>query len=536
MRAKGCLGEREEDWIAGLEARGGARSRFAPPNPAADGRFEVSYGLSPAARAGAGPLPADATDAETPLSIMRRSLRTALVQTYHPYTQFTHVHPLGILMIAAVAREKHPDVHMLDMKVEDWTPERCVEELERLKPDVVGLSAMTYEAGCMHDLAKLIKARLPGVTVVCGGPHPSVAAQDVLADAAVDYVVRGEGEFTFRDLLDGIEEGRTEWDGCAGISWRRNGEIVHEPDRPPPADLDALPFPAWDLIDHAKYHRVPRGGVIYAHKEFATMFSSRACPWRCTYCHNSYGKTFRDRTAEHVLKEIELLVTQYGVKEIVFMDDIFNFKPARAKAIAKGIIERGYKLALTFPNGFRGDILDEELVDLLKQAGMYRCMVAVESAVPRLQKVMKKHLKIDKVERIVDYIAKRGVMVHGAFMLGFPTETEQEMQATIDWAAKSSFHTAAFFRVIPFKGTELFHQVEQAGYPLPTDWSAYEPYQSEINLSEVPEDKILRLRKQAYRRFYVSPRRLWRIFKLIPNKSNMLPFLTLLFARRAYAR
>jgi hypothetical protein len=85
-------------------------------------------------------------------------------------------------------------------------------------------------------------------------------------------------------------------------------------------------------------------------------------------------------------------------------------------------------------------------------------------------------------------------------------------------------------------GTELFDQVEQAGYPLPTDWSAYEPYQSEINLSEVPEDKILRLRKQAYRRFYVSPRRLWRIFKLIPNKSNMLPFLTLLFARRAYAR
>jgi radical SAM superfamily enzyme YgiQ (UPF0313 family) len=465
-------------------------------------------------------------------------LRTVLVQTYHPYTQFTHVHPLGIMMIAAQARAAgHSDVHILDMKVEGWLPPRCVDELERLKPDVVGLSAMTYEAGCMHEVAKEIKRRMPRVVVVCGGPHPSVAAADVLADVSVDFVVRGEGEFIFSDVLEGIAAGRKEWSECPGISWRDpNGAVVHNPDRPPPQNLDAMPFPSWDLIDHAKYHKVPRGGVIYAHEEFATMFSSRACPWRCTYCHNSYGKTFRERSAEHVLAEIELLVTKYGVKELVFMDDIFNFKAERAKAIARGIIERGYKLALTFPNGFRGDILDEELVVLLKQAGMYRCMVAVESASPRIQKVMKKHLKIEKVRHIVDFIAKQGVMVHGAFMLGFPSETAEEMQATIDWAASSSFHTAAFFRVIPFKGTELYTQVEHAGFSLPTDWSAYEPYQTEINLSTVPEAQITKLRKQAYRRFYFNPKRLWRIFELIPNKTNMLPFLTLLFARRAYAR
>jgi radical SAM superfamily enzyme YgiQ (UPF0313 family) len=140
------------------------------------------------------------------------------------------------------------------------------------------------------------------------------------------------------------------------------------------------------------------------------------------------------------------------------------------------------------------------------------------------------------VRHIVDFIAKQGIMVHGAFMLGFPTETEAEMQQTIDWAASSSFHTAAFFRVIPFKGTELFRQVEHAGYALPTDWSAYEPYETDINLSTVPEKSIFRLRKQAYRRFYWSPARMFRIFRLIPNKTNMLPFLTLLFARRAYAR
>ena len=218
------------------------------------------------------------------------------------------------------------------------------------------------------------------------------------------------------------------------------------------------------------------------------------------------------------------------------MDDIFNLRPERAKGIARGIIERGYDLKLTFPNGFRGDILDEELVLLLKEAGMYRCMVAVESASPRIQKVMKKGLKIEKVRKIVDFIADQGILVHGAFMLGFPSETEEEMRSTIDWAASSSFHTAAFFRVIPFKGTELFEEVEHAGYDLPNDWSAYEPYQTDINLSEVEEDEIFKLRKSAYRRFYMKPKRLWRIFKLIPNKLTMVPYLSLVFAQRAYAR
>jgi len=465
-------------------------------------------------------------------------LRTALVQTYHPYTQFTHVHPLGLMMIASAVRERgHTDCHLLDMKVEDWLPERCVEELERLRPDVVGLSAMTYEAGCMHEVAKLVKQRLPEAKVVCGGPHPSVADDDVMRDENVDFVVRGEGEFIFADLCDRIEAGATDFSDCQGLNWRReDGEVVRNEDRPPPTDLDELPFPAWDLVPHEKYHTVPRGGVIYAHKEFATMFSSRACPWRCTYCHNSYGKTFRERSAEHVLAEIDLLVRDYGIREIVFMADIFNFPPDRAKRIAQSLIDRDYGLKLTFPNGFRGDILDEELVVLLKRAGMYRCMIAVESAVPRIQKVMKKNLKIEKVRKIVEFTARQGVMVHGAFMLGFPTETEDEMEATIRWAADSHFHTAAFFRVIPFKGTELFQQVEHAGFELPTDWSAYEPYQTDINLSEVGEGTIFKLRKKAYRRFYWNPARLWRLFKLIPNKSNMLPFLTLLFARRAYAR
>jgi len=416
-------------------------------------------------------------------------------------------------------------------------PEAAVDELARLAPDVVGLSAMTFEATCLHNVARLLRARLPKVVILAGGPHASVAAADVLADPAVDLVLRGEAEESFTAVLDGLGQGRVDWRDERGVSWRdADGTVVHEPDRAPPADLDALPMPAWDLVDHAKYRDKARSGVIRTKGDFATMFSSRACPWRCTYCHNSYGKTFRERSADSVLAEIDHLVQQYGVKELVFLDDIFNFKPARAKAIARGLIERGYDLRLSFPNGFRGDHLDEELVDLLQAAGMYRCMIAVESAVPRIQRLSKKNLKIDKVLHIAEYVARRGVLVHGAFMIGFPTETEAEMRATIDWAVRSPFHTAAFFRVIPFKGTALYEQALERGAWLPDDWTAYEPYRSDINLSEVPETRVTKLRKEAYRRFYMRPRRLVSILRLLPNKRTNLPVLATLFARRAWAR
>ncbi len=464
--------------------------------------------------------------------------RIVLLQTYHPYTQHTHVHPLGIMAVAAAVRAAgFEDVQILDMKAQGWTAEQAVERLVELAPEVVGISAMTYEAGCLAEVARGLKQRLPEVTIVAGGPHPSVASEDVMRDEAIDFCIRGEGEYSFIELMEGLRDGRQDFAGCAGLTWRdASGKVQLEADRPAPDDLDALPFPAWDLVDHELYHDMPRGGVIYAHKQFATMFSSRACPWRCTYCHNSYGKKFRARSAEHVLAEIDYLVEHHGVRELVFMDDIFNLVPERAVRIAEGLIERDYGLKLTFPNGFRGDILTEELVLLLKRAGMYRCMVAVESSSPRIQAVMKKGLEIDKVARIVEFIADQGVMVHGAFMLGFPSETEQEMRATVEWAARSAFHTAAFFRVIPFKGTSLFEEVERAGYDLPTDWSAYEPYQTEINLSEVPEATITSIRKGAYRSFYLRPGRLWRIFKLIPNKLTMVPYLSLLFAQRAYSR
>ena len=340
------------------------------------------------------------------------------------------------------------------------------------------LCAKLHRLGYLDD-ARFAASRastLPGARVVCGGPHPSVAAEDVLEDAAVDYVVRGEGELTFVELLDGLEDGRTDWSGCQGLSWRgADGAARHEPDRRRRRTWTRCRSPRGTSSTTPSTTPSRAGGVIYAAKEFATLFSSRACPWRCTYCHNSYGKAFRERSADHVLAEIDYLVEEHGVRELVFMDDIFNFRPERAKEIARGLIERDYGLKLTFPNGFRGDILDEELVVLLKRAGMYRCMVAVESAVPRIQKRDEEEPEDRQgAQRIVDFIADAGRDGPRRVHARLP-QRDRGRDAGDDRLGRgvSSFHTAAFFRVIPFKGTAaLPSRSTHAGFDLPSDWSA----------------------------------------------------------------
>ncbi len=176
----------------------------------------------------------------------------------------------------------------------------------------------------------------------------------------------------------------------------------------------------------------------------APIFTSRGCPFGCIYCHNVFGKKFRARSAENVLDELSMLKREYNIGEIEIIDDCFNIDLSRAKEIARGIIDRKLDIAISFPNGIRADHMDKELVDLLKEAGTYRVYYAVETASPRLQKLIRKNVDLDRPKEIVDYTAAQGIMTCGFFMMGFPTETEEEIRMTIDYACRSKFHQVLF--------------------------------------------------------------------------------------------
>ncbi len=459
--------------------------------------------------------------------------KVLLIQSAYMYKHHTHLQPLGIMYVASALRKAGHEPHIVDMKVEGIGVGETIRRVAALKPDVLGITAMTYESDCMHALADEARKAMPDMPIVAGGAHAANMPEETLRKgASIDYVVIGEGEQTFAELVEVLGKGG-DAHSVKGLAYLRDGEFVRSRERPYIEDLDAWPFPAWDLIPVEKYFDIHRGGIIFYHKEFMTVFSSRSCPYQCIYCHRNLGKVYRPRSPERVVDEIETLVREYGIREIEFMDDMFNLNKERVKSICGHILDRKLNIKMTFPNGMRADILDVQTLKALKDAGMYRTMLAIESGSPRMQKYMKKNVKLEMAKEIIGQAVSLGIMTHGAFMLGFPTETEQEMRMTIDFARRSKFHTAAFYRVLPFPGSELYEIVRRERPDLEITPARFEYHSSDINLSRVPEEKVTSLRKEAYIRFYLNPLRLLRIFYRLPNKFYLVPHLIKMFINRA---
>jgi radical SAM superfamily enzyme YgiQ (UPF0313 family) len=447
-------------------------------------------------------------------------MRIALVRTYQPLLIDEIAHPLGIMALDAYLRERgYDDIHLADMRLKKETPEQLVTRVLALEPDVIGLSSLSLEKDAIHEVTRLIKERAPRVITVLGGPYATASTRTVMRDPTVDYVVVGEGEITFYELLESIRGGN-EPGSVAGILYRRDGQVVETPARPTIADLDQLPLPSWDRIDMEAYE-AHRSTQRFTDGRWAVFYTSRGCPFKCTYCHDVFGKKFRARSPEKVIEEMELLIERYGVRSFQFYDDIFNFNKARVLEICRCIREKGWKIDLQFPNGVRADMMDAEILQAMRSAGTYRLSYAIESASPRIQKNIRKHLKLEKMKQLIADTEEAGILVHGFFMLGFPGETREEVLSTVKFALQSRLHTAGFFLVTPFEGSPLSdaYLESAAGEFHGEEWQFYDNPHS---LSEVPADEIKRIQRSAYLRFYLNPFRMARMLRLLPRKRVVL--------------
>lgn len=367
--------------------------------------------------------------------------------------------PLGLLYLAsALRRAGFGEITLLDARAERLNRRRLRERLRAAAPDLVGITGLTPDAAEMHRCAALAKDCAPGCRVVLGGPYATSDPAGAVSHPAVDFAVRGEGERAVCALAGALANASSPA-GIAGLVSRGPGGPVFGPPPAPEPDVDSIAPPAWDLLPLGNYYGSWTRHTMNpfpASDRSLPLFSSRGCPYACVYCHDIFGKRARFRSAESVLDEMELLVNKYGAREIEFVDDIFNLDLDRAKRICDGILRRGLKVRLSFPNGLRADRMDEELVLKLEAAGLHLVFYAVETASPRLQRLIKKNLDLDRTAEIVRFTAARGVTVGGFFMLGFPGETAGEMLATAAYARRLPFTFAAFFFVTPRENTELY--------------------------------------------------------------------------------
>lgn len=430
--------------------------------------------------------------------------------------------PIGLMYLAGYLRKVRPgqdDIRVLDGRSELCPDEEVIETIREFDPDLVGITSFSMEKQAAHRYAALAKQHTPDCVTVIGGPYGTSDAAQALEDHHVDFAARGEGEMTIASIVDLLEKGQNPTE-LSGLGYRRNGAVVEGTFPELIADVDSIPYPAWDMIDLEKYFvfgKIRRlTNPIQTRPRGMSIFSTRGCPYQCTYCHNVFGKKLRKRSVDNVLGEIRWLVEQFGIQEIEFIDDVFNLDCTRAKQICDGIIEADWDLALSFPNGLRADQMDEELVDKMKRAGAYRINYAIESGTPRIQKMIKKNLNLKRAREIVDYTAQKGISTGGFFMLGFRDETEEEAWNTINFALDSRLHTASFFILTPFPNTPMYDEALALGYDMNAIYSDYGAISA--NLSQMSNRKLEQLRRAAFRKFYFNPQRIWSVFRTTPNK------------------
>lgn len=435
--------------------------------------------------------------------------------------------PLGLLYMAAYLRKTlGAEVMIVDALLEKNPLSSIRRAAREFNPDIAGISALTAEFFLAREMARALKAGNRNLPVIIGGPHASCEPESVLEGGDFDAAVIGEGEETFSELAEIIMEEGPGWKKpgilrrVKGIGFKSEGGAEITLPRPPIEDLDSLPFPDWDLIDYEKFWKKP-GMATIGVRPYFTMFTSRGCPYQCVFCHKIFGKKFRARSPENVTEEMKRLIKR-GASHIEILDDISNLDKERFNGMLISTIEKNLKPVLSFPNALRADILDETSVDLLKRAGAGEVSVAVETASPRLQKLLKKNLSLDKVSRAIDNLVSGRIFTRGFFMLGLPTETEEEMKETIKFAHDSKLHLALFFTPNPYKNTEMRDMFLRAGkLPEKTEHIDYEYYGSPFNASEVPDGKYRRLYRRAYYGFYFNPFRMWRIARDRPAWSDI---------------
>jgi anaerobic magnesium-protoporphyrin IX monomethyl ester cyclase len=399
--------------------------------------------------------------------------------------------PLGVTSLAASLLDRF-EVRILDATAEGYEHEEPLERgffryglsdaaiLDRIRawpPDVVGISCLFSPMWpVVAGLLRAIKAAHPEIVTVVGGNHPSFLAREVLegpAGEALDYIVLGEGERRFRDLLEALDQGREprEVHGLAcrtseGLRVDRGwqGATVQE--------LDALPPPARDLAPLEAYARIDMPHAVFSrHRRNTALMTSRGCPACCSFCSSSsFWGRLRVRSVEHVLDEIGACIQRHGIRELHFEDDNLTGDVPRAKALFRGIIERGYRVRWSAPNGLALWTFDEELLGLMKRSGVREIVLAIESGSSEvLGGVMRKPLTLAQAREKVAMVKRHRIRHNAFFMIGLPGETMEQIQATIDLVRELDLEAASLFAFMPLPGTAAYRACVEGGY-LPPDF------------------------------------------------------------------
>jgi len=362
--------------------------------------------------------------------------------------------PLGLMYVASSLRNAGYKVRILDCTFMSDISE-AVRAIRETDARYIGIHSMITLTGKAVALAKAAKSC--GKTVIYGGPDPSTAPQKYLKRGFGDYVVIGEGERAAVELLRALDRREMPLDirGLAFLDG--NGSVITTSVRELERDLDSMPMPARDLIDNEQYKNIWREDHGYA---LTSVMTTRGCPYGCFFCSEKlvFGRRYTVRSAVNVVTELEEIIRDYGYDRVWFADDIFPLRKDRTIQICEGILNR--RLRFSWSCLARADLVDEESLAAMKEAGCEIIFYGVESGSQRMLDAMNRMMTIEQIITGVSAAKKVGLRVHAFMMVGFPGENYESLKQTIDFLKGLNPDEFSFTVAYPLPGTELFHMVE----------------------------------------------------------------------------
>lgn len=399
-----------------------------------------------------------------------------------PFKSFTGMFnfyfPLGLAYLAGTAKRAGFDCRILDMDAAETKagtvdfsheiemfqsyvkalndPRHRTWELMRTlvldeKPDFIGITAMTTKFGSVIQTARFCKEVLPHVPIVIGGPHASTMPDLTMKIPEVDFVLRGEADETLPLLLKTWRD-KGDLGTVGGLTWRKDRGIVHNPDSPLVADLDSLPPPDRGALMH------PRN---YSSEDMGVMLTSRGCPYRCSYCFHMWNRRVRFRAVKNVMDEIRQVRKAYNTAQFSIKDDSFTVRRKHVVELCEAIQKEPYRIGFNCTT--RVNLIDDELLGIMKKAGCMQVNVGIESGSKKILELTDKDITHDQIRSAAKSLNHHRIFWSGYFMIGLPQETEQDMRQTIDFLREVRPYYGGLGVYSPFPQTKLFDQGVQLG-------------------------------------------------------------------------
>lgn len=438
-----------------------------------------------------------------------------------PYSKSYQISPdLGLGYLASVLERKGHNVSILNCVNKKITNKKLLEYVKLNKPDVIGFKVFTKDVDTVKEASRIIKEYRSDIYIIGGGPHPSCLPKNTLIEMKdLDFCFYSDAEIGLSQLINILNEANmTEQKlrDVPNLVWRDKYGAIEINKAKLTEDLDSTPFPLWKLMDPWDYPPAPLGFML---KSFppAPIIATRGCPFECTFCcgWRMGGRKIRRRSPDNVVSEIIYLHNNFSINEIHFVDDNLTFNRDYAVSLCGAIKKLDFKLHWAIPDGVRLDTLDEDLLYLMKNSGCYSFGLGIESGSQRILNDTKKRQSLELIREKVKLIHKVGIHSMGFFMIGYPTETIEDIKATISFSHSLPLDYASFHTFQPYPGTEIYEILKRENRLGNIPWSSY-------SVDRVPWDKgnhshreLKNLQRYATLSFYLRPRALFRFLSRI---------------------